>query len=126
MGETTLGELKFPNSLPDWLARLVIFVVFLFFGAGKFTSNPNEPWVVLFREVGFGQWFRYFTGVLEIVGAFLVLIPQTVPVGLALLMCTTSGAVLTVIIVLHRPADAFIPFAILCAMVSFWMHRRRV
>ncbi len=126
MAETSPTELKFPNSMTDWAARVGIFALFLFFGAGKFTSDPNASWVVLFKNVGFGQWFRYFTGALEIVGAFLVLIPQTVPVGLAVLMGTTSGAILIVVLVLHRPADAFLTFALLCALIAFWMHRRRV
>ena len=126
MAETSQSELKFPNSLADWAARVGIFALFVFLGAGKFTSDPNASWVVLFKQVGFGEWFRYFTGALEVVGAFLVLIPQTVPAGLALLMGTMSGEILIVLIVLHRPADAFVPFALLCAMVAFWMHRRRV
>ena len=117
---------KFANSVPDWALRVVIFAIFLFFAAGKFTTNPNAPWVLFFTKVGFGQWFRYFTGVLEVVGAFLVLIPQTVPIGLIVLMCTSSGAILVVSIVLHRPVDAFVPFALLTGMIAFWMHRRRV
>lgn len=126
MKETISGERRFRNSIRDWVARVVIFAIFMFFAAGKFSTNPNAPWVVLFRQVGFGQWFRYFTGVVEIVGAFLVLIPQTVPVGLIMLMSTVSGATLVVTVLLHRPADAFIPFALLTGMAAFWMHRRRV
>ena len=126
MEEAAPSERRFPNSTPDWAARVLIFVVFLFFASGKFTANPNAPWAVLFKEVGFGQWFRYFTGALEVIGAFLVLIPRTVTAGLILLMCTTSGAVLIVIIVLHRPADAVVAFALLAGMVGFWLHRRRV
>lgn len=126
MAETSTSALKFPNSLTDWVVRLGIFALFLFFGTGKFTSNPTAPWVVFFKELGFGQWFRYFTGALEMVGAFLVLIPQTVPAGLALLMGTMSGAFLIVTCVLHRPGDAFVTSALLCGMIAFWMHRRRV
>ena len=118
--------MTFRNSAPDWAGRAVLFVTFLFFGAGKFTSNANAPWVSLFNQVGFGQWFRYFTGVIEIMGAFLVLIPQTVTVGLALLACTLTGAILVVVIGLHRPGDAFFALAFLCALIAFWMHRRRV
>lgn len=126
MAEATPTERKFANSTPDWAIRVAIFTVFLYFSAAKFTAKPTAPWVVFFNEVGFGQWFRYFTGTLEFIGAFLVLFPQTVQTGLIVLMCTMSGAVLVVIIVLHRPADALVAFALLSGMVSFWLHRRRV
>lgn len=124
--ETTPTERQFADSLPDWAARGFFFVAFLFFGAGKFTSNPNAAWVVSFKQLGFADWFRYLTGVLEVVGAFLVLIPQTVSAGLILLMSTMTGAILAVLIVLHKPSEAFVAFALLCAMISLWMHRRRI
>jgi putative oxidoreductase len=126
MSESTSSDMKFMNSLPDWGLRAAIFVVFLFFGAGKFKSDAQAPWVVLYGEIGFGQWFRYFTAVIETIGAFLVLIPQTVTAGLATLGLVLTGAVLIDLIVLHRAADTFVPFAILCALVAFWLHRRRV
>lgn len=125
MVESPSPERKFQGSLFDWILRAVIFVVFLFFGYSKFKSNADAPWVVLFNQVGFGRWFRYFTAVLEITGAFLVLIPQTVTGGLALLTSVMTGAVLIDMIVLRRPADAFVPFAILCGFLALWMHRRR-
>jgi putative oxidoreductase len=125
MVESPSPERKFQSSLFDWILRVVIFVVFLFLGASKFKSNADAPWVVLFSQIGFGQWFRCFTGVLEIAGAFLVLIPQTVTGGLTVLTSVMTGAVLIDMIVLRRPADAFVPFAILCAFLALWLHRRR-
>ena len=125
MSESTSVELKFKNSLSDWGLRTLIFVAFLFFATGKFKSDPHAPWVELYEEIGFGQWFRYFTAAVEILGAFLVLIPQTVTAGLALLGITLTGAVLIDLIVLHRLADTFIPFAFVCALIALWMRRRR-
>lgn len=119
-------ELKFAGSTPDWAARMALFLIFLYFGAAKVNSAPNSAWVEFFNDVGFGQWFRYFTGILEIIGAFLVLIPQTVREGLVLLMCIMSGALVIVLFDLHRPPGAIVPFALICAMIAFWMHRRRV
>jgi len=40
--------------------------------------------VGLFNAIGIGQWFRYLTGTLEVVGAILLLIPRIS--GLAALM----------------------------------------
>src|SRR5258708_39751697 len=124
--EQISGELKFKNSVPDWGARALIFVAFLFFGSGKFKSAANGAWVVLFKEIGFGQWLRYFTAVIELIGAFLVLIPQTVTLGLAVLGLPLTGAILIDAIVLRRPIDGFVPFAILCALIALWLRRRRV
>jgi putative oxidoreductase len=119
-------ELKFKNSWKDWALRSVIFVVYLFFASGKFKAAENAPWVVLFKQIGFGQWFRYFTAMVEIAGALLVLFSRTVELGLAVLGSVMLAAILIDLLVLHRLGDAFIPFALLCAMVAFWLHRRRV
>ena len=126
MVESQTSELKFQNSARDWALRGVIFVAFLFFGAGKLKSDANGAWVGLYNQIGFGQWFRYFTAAIEIVGAFLVLIPRTVTVGFAMLGGTMAGAMLIDALVLHRIADAFFPFAILSGFIALWLHRRRV
>jgi uncharacterized membrane protein YphA (DoxX/SURF4 family) len=75
------ANLREPRSvLSDWILRGAISVVFVLFGAEKFPSNPGSPWVNLFQQIGAWQWFR-FTGVVEIVGGVLVLIPWTATVG---------------------------------------------
>ena len=118
--------LSFRNSVPDWAIRSVVFLVFLFFGTAKFKSDAGAPWVVLFDQVGLGQWLRYFTGVIETGGAFLVLVSATGEVGLAILIVNTFAATIITIFVLHKAADAFIPFALFSGMIAFWLHRRRV
>ena len=52
-------------------------------------------WVRIFEQIGFGHSFRYFTGVVEIAGALLVIVPATRLQGAALLACTMCGALLT-------------------------------
>jgi putative oxidoreductase len=119
-------ELKFRNSGTDWALRFVIFIVFLYFGTAKFKGVAGTPWVALFDQIGFGQWFRYFTGVLEIAGGFLVLVSNAVEIGLAILIAVMFGALVISLLLLHSPSEAFFPFAFLCAVVAFWLHRRRV
>jgi len=120
------GDLKFKNSATDWALRAAISAIFVFFGGGKFRPELNAAWIELYNEIGFGQWFRYATGLVELLAAFLMFFSQTVSAGLVLLGTTMLGAVLIDVIVLRRFADAFIPFAILCALIAFWLHRRRV
>ena len=117
---------RFKDSLPDWALRGIIFVAFLYFSTGKFKTDPNAPWTVLFNRIGFGQWLRYVAAVLEMVGAFLTVFSRTVEAGLVLLGTIMFGALLIVLLVLHRPSDAFVPFAILCGLIALGLHRRRV
>jgi hypothetical protein len=44
-------------------------VAFVFIGSTKFDNDPNGMWVKLFEQIGFGQWFRYFTGAMQVGGA---------------------------------------------------------
>jgi putative oxidoreductase len=122
--ETPLG-VKFKDSRRDWAIRIVIFLVFLLFASGKFKDDPGAPWVVLFQQIGIGQWFRYLTGVLEVLGAFLVLFSRTVELGLAVLAAVMFGAMVIVVATLHHLGDAFFPFAFLCGILAFWLRRRR-
>lgn len=124
--ETGPRELKFRDSLADWLIRGVFFLIFLYFGTAKFKGGADAPWVVLFNRIGLGQWLRYFTGVLEAVAGFLVLVPGAVEIGLAILIATMFCALVATIFILHQLSEAFVPFALLCGMIAFWMHRRRV
>jgi len=120
------GERRFRNSVPDWAIRGAIFLVFLYFGTAKFKSDPSAPWVVFFNQLGWGQWLRYVTGVLEVVGAFLALLSGTVEIGLAFLIATMFGAAAISVFILHDAAAAFVPFALFSGMIAFWLHRRRV
>jgi uncharacterized membrane protein YphA (DoxX/SURF4 family) len=109
------------SSLTDWLLRGAIAVAFAMFGAEKFTDHQ---WVTLFQQIGIGQWFRYFTGVVEISGGVLVLIPWTVTGGLALLVCTMGSATLIWALVLGQPANGIITGAFCMGLVLFWLNRR--
>ena len=79
------------SVLVDWVLRAAIAAAFIVFGIDKFRG---AEWVMLFQQIGIGQWFRYCTGVVEIVGGVLVLIPRTITAGLALLACTMASAAL--------------------------------
>jgi len=99
-------------------------VAFVLFGAEKFSSNPESPWVRLFQQIGAGQWFRSFTDVVEVLGGVLVLIPWTVTAGLLLLACTMASAVLILVFVLGRPGDSIVSGVIFLALAAFWWNRR--
>jgi putative oxidoreductase len=110
--------------ISDWVLRGGIALVFILFGVEKFPSHPDGQWVKLFQEIGIGQWFRYLSGVVEILGGLLVLIPPTARTGLALLALTMASAALIVALRLGRPADAIISTLFCLALSAFWWARR--
>jgi putative oxidoreductase len=75
-----------------WTLRILLAVVFLYQGLDKFSER--RLWLRIFEQIGFGQWFRYFTGVVEISGALLLLMPRATLAAVSLLICTMIGALL--------------------------------
>jgi DoxX-like family len=47
----------------------------------------------MFEKIGLGQWFRYVTGSLEVIGAVLLLAPRTAAIGGWLLAAVMIGAI---------------------------------
>ena len=97
-----------------WLPRIAAALFFLSVGREKFAESGM--WVEIFERIGFGQWFRYLTGSLQIGGAILLLIPRIGWIGAAILACTMVGATLAQILVFHSPA-AIMPAALAGVMV---------
>jgi hypothetical protein len=38
-------------------------------------------WIKLFTDIGFGLWFMYLTGTLQIIGGLLMIVPRTAPLA---------------------------------------------
>jgi putative oxidoreductase len=104
-------------DLGGWVLRGGVAVFFFMAGKEKFPTVHNQ-WVEIFQRIGFGQWFRYFTGWVEIVGGVLYLLPWTCPIGAALLACTMIGAMATDIFVLHSVGASIIPALLLFAVIA--------
>jgi amino acid transporter len=80
--------------------------------------------VNIFEQIGFGQWFRYFTGVMQITGALLMLTPWTLTIGAAMLACTMVGAMLVDVFVAHAVGFAFVPLVLLGIIIAVWFAGR--
>jgi putative oxidoreductase len=100
-----------------WVLRGGVAVFFIAMGADKFRSGPSGEWVRLFAQIGVGQWFRYFTCVVEIAGALLYAFPLTTMIGAALLGGTMVGAIAVHVFIRHSFA-AIMPAAALVAIVA--------
>jgi uncharacterized membrane protein YphA (DoxX/SURF4 family) len=100
--------------------ELVMGALFLYLGGAKLLGSPAA--VRLFRDIGWGQWFRYVTGVVEVGGALLLLIPALAGASALLLMSVMVVATGIELFVLHRPPAA--ATACLCAhSVIAWGRR---
>ncbi len=94
-----------------WVLQVLAAAMFLFSAHGKLTSAPMM--VEVFGKIGFGQWFRTFTGCVEVAGAILLVIPRTAPMGAGLLAATMIGASLTHLFLIGgNPAAAIVLFVI--------------
>lgn len=124
MAEVRLLDEATEADAADWVIRIAFAVLLGIAGLEKFQSQGD--WVKIFQQIGWGVWFRYFTGVVELVGAALVLVPYTVTLGLALLACTMIGATVAHVAVLKDGAVAAVPGVITSAMVGFAFVRRRM
>jgi len=99
------------DILKKWLPRVGVALLFIFVGTNKFAAGTE--WVGIFDRIGLGQWFRYFTGALQVTGALLVLIPRTFIFGIIILACTMAGAIASWIFLLGEPFNFVFPAALL-------------
>ena len=108
-------------ALPS-LPRVGLALLFVGIGYTKFNSDPRSEWVAIFDRIGFGQWFRFLAGAMQVAGGLLFLFRRTMTVGAALLASTMLGAV--VVDFLMVPPFMFIPLMLLFAIVTTWMLER--
>ena len=84
--------------------ELLLAGVFFIVGGAKLVGRHDM--VTLFRDVGFGQWFRYLTGGIEVTGAALLVAPLFAGISAVALGGVMIAATLIELFVLHRPPIA--------------------
>lgn len=103
-----------------WVLQILAAGIFLMAGESKLAGAA--PMVAAFEQIGIGQWFRYFTGGLEVTSAILLLIPKTSAIGAALLAATMVGAIVTHLFIIGgSPAVPFV-LLVVTAIVA-WKRR---
>lgn len=100
-----------------WLLRAAVGGFFILISLTKFDAAPHSMWVQIFERIGFGQWFRVTTGVIQLGGGILFLFPGTCKIGGAALAATMLGAVIAHLTVLRDPLAIVFPGALLAAVV---------
>jgi putative oxidoreductase len=105
------------KSVSLWVVRGLLALAFASAGGAKLYGVPML--VEEFQHMGLGQWFRYFTGTLELLGAVLILLPSLAAFGAVLLICIMIGATLMHLLVIGgSPVPALVLLA-LSAIVAY-------
>ena len=100
-----------------WILQGLASLAFLMASSGKLLGKPEM--VALFEAIGIGQWFRYVTGILELTGAVLVLIPKTCSAGAVLLATVMVGAIATHLFILHNAPTAPLVLLVLTGFIAW-------
>src|SRR4051794_16619752 len=103
-----------------WTLQVLSAGMFLMAGTMKLSGNPMM--VQMFGVLGLGQWFRYFTGGLEVVGAVLLLIPAVAAYGAAALAATMVGAIVTHLFIIG--GNPIVPILLLASTATIAWARR--
>jgi len=97
-------------------------VALAFLGAGGAKLAGAAAMVELFDKVGRGQWFRYFTGLLEVAGAIGLLIPRYAFYAAGLLVVVMVGAIIAHLSVLGTSPASPVVLLILSGTIA-WLRR---
>ncbi len=104
-------------------ARALLTLVFVGAGASKLIGVSMM--VETFEAIGFGQWLRYFTGLVEVGGAALLWWPNRQVIGASILGGTMVGAVFTHLFILGPSAAPAVGLGLICTAVLY-LHRDQI
>ena len=103
-----------------WSLQILSAAMFLFAGGLKLAGAPLM--VQEFGAIGLGQWFRYFTGAIEVVSAILLLIPAIASYGALALAVTMVGAIVTHLFIIG--GSPVVPILLLASTTTIAWTRR--
>ena len=122
--ENAMSNVSEPSKgkvIATWILSGLVALAML--GAGGSKLAGAEEQVKGFAAMGYPAWFLYVTGVIEVVGAILLLIPKTAVFGVLLLGATMVGATISVL-KMGDVAHAPIPFMFLVVIgIIGWLRK---
>lgn len=107
------SEVNVPSKakvIATWILSGLIALAMIMAGGSKLSGAEEQ--VKGFAAMGYPVWFLYATGIIEVVGGILLLIPKTAVFGVLLLGATMVGAVVS-LLKMGDVAHAPIPFVFL-------------
>jgi len=109
-----------------WTLQGLLAVFFLVAAAGPKLFGEATA-VRMFDDIGLGQWFRYFVGSLELVGAICLVIPRLARLAALGLAGVMVGATFTQLVVLDSPLLAITPAVLLVLFgLIAWARRAQI
>jgi putative oxidoreductase len=83
----------------SWMSRVILGLAFLLIGVTKLNGSTHP--VEYFEAIGWGQWFRYLTGFLDVAGAALLFVPRYTFYGTIVLISSVGTATVLSLTVLR-------------------------
>lgn len=123
--------LSLPLLVVSWGCRIIAALILLQTLFFKFSGAEES--VYIFTKVGLEPWGRYASGVVELLGAVMLLMPRTIWLGALLAACMMAGAITshltTLGIVVKEDGGLLFALALIvlaCALVATYIHRRQI
>ena len=105
------------HLIAQWTLTALVALTFLAAGAGKLVGTAVM--VELFDKVGLGQWFRYFTGLLEVAAGIGLLISRYAFYAAVLLAIVMFGAIIAHITVLGGSPAPAVVLLVLSGIIAY-------
>jgi putative oxidoreductase len=105
-----------------WVLQILAALAFLSAGGAKLASAP--PMVAVFAKIGAGQWFRYLTGFLEVIGAIGLLVPRYAFYAASLLAVVMVGAIVTHLTILGGSPAPPLVLLLLTGSIAYFRRPR--
>ncbi|MCM6778300.1 DoxX family protein [Nocardia sp. CDC159] len=105
-----------------WTLQILLGVFFIVAsGLPKLVGQSDA--VRVFDEIGWGDWFRYLTGLVELAGGIGLLVPRLSGLAAAGLSITMVCAAATQAFLMDAPA--MVPFPLILAVIFAWIASER-
>lgn len=117
MSDQRVSTVRTVGNVVLWVVQIALAAYFVYSGWLLFGDGV----VGKFEEIGFGQWLRYFTGVLEIAGAIGLLIPRLCGLAALGLVGVMAGAVTTELFLVAKGGPTLpAQLLVVCLIVAFF------
>lgn len=113
MTTTTIRTQSRAKNVVLWIVQVITALGFLVAASGKFTGDPQIT--ATFDAIGFGDWFRYLIGVLEVAGAIALFVPRLTGLAGLAFVGLMVGATFTQLVIgqsIVAPLVLLVPAAI--------------
>lgn len=115
------------ENVTKWLLLAIrVLLTLAFVAAGIAKLLGVQMMVDEFGMLGIGQWFRYVTGLIEVVSAILLWVPGLTVFGAALEVCVVAGALVAHIFVLGMGTSQGVWVLGPLVLITFYANRAQL